>query len=384
MKIGILTQPLHSNYGGLIQNYALQQILIRLGHNPITLDQKEKNISKLRRVIGRMKGWFMYFIDSKHNKKPRYKLTVQEDKVIRKYSISFIEKYIRHSNLCAGSKDFRTESEKLGIEGYVVGSDQCWRPCYNMYLKDMFLDFCKDINVKKRITYAVSFGSDKWEYTETETNECAKLVKLFDSITVREESGVKLCKEYLGADAIHVVDPTLLLERKDYEALIKECGVGESKGQLFNYVLDPSPIISCFIDKVAEGTGYHTFQVLPKYNEDHRTKYDVKKRIKDCIYPSPLVWLRAFMDAKMTIVDSFHGTVFSIIFNKPFWVVGNKERGMSRFISLLSMFGLEDRLICEEDIDKIDYKKPVNWNRVNAVLAEKRKESLLILQKSLE
>ena len=56
MKIGILTQPLHSNYGGLIQNYALQQILIRLGHNPITLDQKEKNISKLRRVIGRMKG----------------------------------------------------------------------------------------------------------------------------------------------------------------------------------------------------------------------------------------------------------------------------------------------------------------------------------------
>ena len=326
----------------------------------------------------------MYFIDSKHNKKPRYNLTVQEDKVIRKYSISFIEKYIRHSNLCAGSKDFRTESEKLGIEGYVVGSDQCWRPCYNMYLKDMFLDFCKDINVKKRITYAVSFGSDKWEYTETETNECAKLVKLFDSITVREESGVKLCKEYLGADAIHVVDPTLLLERKDYEALIKECGVGESKGQLFNYVLDPSPIISCFIDKVAEGTDYHTFQVLPKYNEDHRTKYDVKKRIKDCIYPSPLVWLRAFMDAKMTIVDSFHGTVFSIIFNKPFWVVGNKERGMSRFISLLSMFGLEDRLICEEYIDKIDYKKPVNWKRVNAVLAEKRKESLLILQKSLE
>lgn len=384
MKIGILTQPLRSNYGGLIQNYALQQVLIRLGHEPITLDQGSKKYPKWRLFLANTKKWIFYFLDSNNTKKPRYVLTKEEDKVIRKKTIYFIEKYIKHSDQCRGSDEFKKEAERLGIEGFVVGSDQCWRPRYNIYLSDMFLGFCNGMNVKKRVAYAASFGSDYWEFSEFETKICAELAKRFDTITVREDSGVRLCKNYLGVNAIHVVDPTLLLTKEDYISLIKENDVPVSNGKLFNYVLDPSYAISHFINKVSVDTGLKTFQILPKCNEDHRTKKDVKQRIDDCIYPSPLSWLRAFMDAEIIIVDSFHGTVFSIIFNKPFWVIGNKERGMSRFSSLLSMFGLEDRLICEDDIDKIDYSKPIDWHCVNALLLKKREQSLEILKKSLE
>lgn len=383
MKIGILTQPLHTNYGGLLQNYALQQILIRLGHYPITLDQKCKSYPKWYIFLGRIKGWIVYLC-KRQNNKPRYTLNEEEDRIIRKHTIAFIDKYIRHSKKCAGSDDFKTVAKTLGIESYVVGSDQCWRPCYNMYLKDMFLDFCKDMDVKKRVAYAASFGSNMWEFTTAQTAVCSELAQYFDTITVREYSGVKFCKQYLGVNAVQVVDPTLLLTKEDYTALINENNLPKSEGNLFNYILDPTPAKSMFIQNLTDATDFKPFQVLPKYNEDHRTKSNVKLHIADCVYPSPIAWLRAFMDADMTIVDSFHGAVFSIIFNKPFWVLANKERGLARFVSLLSIFELEDRLLCPEDISIIDYCKPIDWDKVNMILNKKREESYIILKDSLE
>ena len=385
MRIGILTQPLQTNYGGLIQNYALQKALRNLGHNPITLDQKELKLPAWYRFLGGLKEYVLCVFSPKHFQKPKYTLSADEERIIRKNCNSFVEKYISHSRKCAGSKDFLEEAKRLGIEGFVVGSDQCWRPCYNMYIGDMFLSFCKDDKaIKKRVAYAASFGSDTWEFSEKETISCSHLVRMFDAITVREDSAVGLCKQYLKVDATHVVDPTLLLTKNDYISLIKENEEPISTGELFNYVLDPSTEMSFFISKVEKETGYKSFQVLPKCNADHLKKKDVKHHIEDCIYPSPIAWLRAFMDARMTIVDSFHGTVFSIIFNKPFWVLGNKERGLSRFVSLLSMFGLEDRLITANDFDKIDIKKGIDWSRVNSVLEAKRYESLNILKHNLE
>lgn len=384
MKIGILTQPLRANYGGLLQNYALQQTLLRLGHTPITLDQKMRELPRWHILLGRLKGWVVYIIDPQRNKKPQYYLSQEEDKKIRKYCIYFIEKYISHTEPCSGSLYFLNLSQVNNLEGFVVGSDQCWRPCYNMYIADMFLGFCKDLKVKKRIAYAVSFGSDNWEFSKDQTEVCLQLAKLFDLITVREDSGIGLCKDYLGVDAKHVLDPTMLLCREDYIALIKENHEPVSDGKLFNYILDPTDALTLFVRKISTETGYKSFQVLPKCNEDHRKRKDVKHRIEDCVYPSPITWLRAFMDAEMTIVDSFHGTVFSIIFNKPFWVIGNKKRGLSRFYSILHMFNLEDRMLSENQLNQINYMKPIDWDNVNRILKIKKLESLAILKNSLE
>lgn len=384
MKIGILTQPLRTNYGGLLQNFALQQVLIRLGHDPITIDQKSRQYPYWRVLLGQLKGWVLYYLNQNANNRPRYVLTAEEDTYIRKHSIAFIDKFINHTAKFSGAEEFRRVSEAIGIEGFVVGSDQCWRPCYNICLKDMFLDFAEDMNVKKRVSYAASFGTDDWEFNREQTIECARLVKLFDKVTVREMSGVDLCKKHLGVDATHVLDPTMLLSKEDYICLIEDEGIKKSEGNLFNYILDPTKEKSAFIQKVCESLELKAFQVLPKCNEDHRTKKDVKNRIDNCVYPSPIEWLRAFMDAQMTIVDSFHGTVFSIIFNKPFWVIGNEERGMSRFHSLLSLFGLEDRLITESQFNSLDFNKQINWDEVNYILSNKRKESINILKNSLK
>ena len=85
------------------------------------------------------------------------------------------------------------------------------------------------------------------------------------------------------------------------------------------------------------------------------------------------------MDAEMTIVDSFHGMVFSIIFNKPFWVIGNANRGMSRFTSLLKLFHLEDRLLDANHLKDVDINRPIDWASVNAILEQKRNECINLL-----
>ena len=134
---------------------------------------------------------------------------------------------------------------------------------------------------------------------------------------------------------------------------------------------------------MANSKGLKPFQVLPKYQTEIRTVEHVKNNIEDCVYPSVTAWLRAFMDAKLTIVDSFHGMVFSIIFNKPFWVIGNAGRGMSRFTSLLKIFHLEDRLLDADNLDNVDFTKPINWTLVNDILEEQRKECKELLLNKL-
>ena len=380
MKIGILTQPLQANYGGLLQNYALQQVLLRAGHEVETIDWTP-SYKSLRYRLYRIKWTILSFLFPKKYPKLRYQPKDEERKVIQQHTNHFISTYIHHTKTIMFKDGFRHQAKVGKYDAYVVGSDQCWRPCYNTFLKSMFLDFVKDKQVK-RIAYAASFGTDKWEFTPQQTRGCKALAQQFNLVTVREDSGVKLCKEHLGVDAVHVLDPTMLLTKEDYIQLIEQEKEPKSSGTLFNYILDPDEKKAAFIQHIAEANELRSFQVLPKCQAETRTKKDVKTRIEDCVFPGVTAWLRSFMDAEMTVVDSFHGMVFSILFNKPFWVIGNAERGMSRFTSLLKTFHLGDRLLDADKLDNIDISKPIDWAVVNGILEEKRSESkdLLLAQ----
>lgn len=376
MKIGILTQPLHANYGGILQNYALQQVLKQMGHEVWTIDWG--NGSGLRETLYRMKVRVLHTLLPYKFPPLRYKPNDKERAIIQRNTNHFINTYINHTEVVHSYEGFGSQAEKGKYDVYVVGSDQCWRPCYNAFLSSMFLDFVHDKQVK-RIAYAASFGTDKWEFTPQQTAVCAPLAKKFDIVTVREDSGVKLCKQHLGVDAVHVLDPTILLTKEDYIQLIEKEKEPKYDGTLFNYILDPDTKKSAFIQKVAKSKGLKAFQVLPKCQTETRTKDDVKNRIEDCVFPGVTTWLRAFMDAEMTIVDSFHGMVFSIIFNKPFWAIGNVSRGMSRFTSLLRMFHLEDRLLETDHLDNVDFSKPIDWIMINGILEEKRRVCKILL-----
>lgn len=377
MKIGILTQPLKNNYGGILQNYALQNILLNFGHEVETIDWDIPN--NLRRILSETK---QYLVCKLNGKKNIYKPTKEELAIIRKNTNHFINSYIIKTQPQKSYKDFLNQSIKAKYEGYVVGSDQCWRPLYNYFLPAMFLNFVQGENVK-RVAYAASFGTEKWEYTPKMETICRHLIKKFNFVSVREDSGVQLCHKHLGIEACQVLDPTMLLDKEDYIYLIKKENEPKTTGNLFNYILDPTTEKINFINSIAERMGLSPFQVLPKYQEENRTKENIKNNIEDCIFPKVTTWLRAFMDAEMTIVDSFHGMVFSIIFNKPFWVIGNKERGLSRFTSLLKLFNLEERIINVNEHDSINYNKEIDWIKVNIILNELKCKSKELLFKSL-
>ena len=154
-------------------------------------------------------------------------------------------------------------------------------------------------------------------------------------------------------DALHVLDPTMLLVANDYIELFKKKQTPKSKGNLLNYVLDETDEIKNLVQNVASAKKMNPFAVNNSFENDD-TK-PLNQRIK----PSIESWLRGFYDAEFVITDSFHACAFSIIFKKQFVVVGNKERGMARFESLLSMFGLEDRLVTTDAdvlaLPQIDY-----------------------------
>ena len=230
------------------------------------------------------------------------------------------------------------------------------------------------------MAYAASFGVAEWEFNKEQTKECSKLVKLFDAVSVREDVGVGLCREHLGVEPELVIDPTLLLEKEDYIHLIETTETVGSTGDLFCYILDSNNRIESVVQDIERKCSLVSFQVNSAKNNLALIKGD---DIANYIIPSPIRWLRAFMDAKMVFTDSFHGCVFSIIFNKPFWVVGNKERGNARFDSLLKMFGLEGRMIALDELHSAELFTEIDWKRVNTIKKEWQEKSLRFIQSNL-
>lgn len=381
MKIGILTQTLHNNYGGLLQNYALQQVLIRAGHEPCTIDHSRTvKVCRLRKIYRKLKAYLKHWLYPHKYGKPAYVANEREEAIISQHTEYFINKYIRRTKTLNTHKEFLEIAKSGEFQAYIVGSDQCWRPRYNRsFLKEMFLSFAENQTSVKRIAYAASFGTDDWELAPEIMSECARLAQFFDLITVREDSGVKLCKDFLGIDAQLVLDPTLLLTKEDYMKIVEAEHEPNSPGNLFYYILDPSEEKSQFIDGVANKLGLTPFTVMPGIPSGYRTKRDIKNDIGRCTYPPVTNWLRAFMDSEVTIVDSFHGMVFSIIFNKPFWVIGNKRRGMSRFTSFLRLFDLSDRLVEIGQINEIDWNMPIDWNCINRIRVKLANKSFALL-----
>ena len=350
-----------------------------MGHEVETIDHGSKSVWGIHKYLSVIKANMLHFLFPSRYKKPTYLPNASEISIIRQHTDYFINKYISRTKVLHTSKEFEDIANSNNYDAYVVGSDQCWRPRYNgSFLSEMFLRFAENQSNIKRIAYAASFGTDEWEFSPEMTKICSNLAKKFDIITAREVSGVELCRNYLGVDATHVLDPTMLLDKEDYIKLIKNEKEPQSAGNLFYYILDPSEEKKAFIDDVATKKGLKSFTVMPKYQAENRTKEDIKKRIKDCIFPPVTSWLRAFMDAEMVIVDSFHGAVFSIIFNKPFWVIANAERGNARFDSLLGLFGLEDRIISSKIA--IEWNKLIDWNRVNSIRDREKINSIICFE----
>ena len=378
MRIGILTLPLHTNYGGILQAYALQTVLERMGHEVCLIEKSpylrlpawKAPLVYGKRVLKNMIGCpCPIFYEQQVNRKIRY-----ENPIIRQNTDKFINKYIKRRIF----NDFSEIKEK-DFDAIVVGSDQVWRPRYfcgltHSRIENAYLQFSKGWDIK-RVAYSASFGTDDWEYNPDQTKICRKLVKCFDAISVREKSACNLCRSNFDIEVELVLDPTMLLSANEYIRIFEKSSVTRSPGTLLSYVLDESPEIIGLIEDFAKSNGLKSFRVNSKVE-------DVTASLVDRIQPPVEQWLRGFYDAEFVITDSFHACVFSIIFNKPFIAIGNQGRGLSRFSSLLEEYGLCDRLLVnpKQTLKNIDN---INWQRINSLLEEKIKFAFTFLNENL-
>ena len=327
MKIALLNLPYDNNYGGNLQRYALMKILQDMGHDVTHINLRfhwqlpwyKMPYVYVKRIIKKL------FIDHhaciflEKNLNERYEQ-------LCKVTDSFYERYIKHTDAIF---DLKQLSELNGFDAFIVGSDQVWRKSIaNKYLKSMFLDFIPKRQKILRIAYGVSLGTDKNELSERETLHLATLYKLFNAVSVREESALPLFDSYgwVSPKASAVLDPTLLLDKADYIELINELGL-----KAFNISLKDGSSVS--IEQ----------------------------------------WLRSFNDAEYVITDSYHGLLFSIIFRKPFYLFRNQNRGNARFDSVLDTFGFS------ADADNSEF----DWNQLSNQLDDKRNQSLAFLSKVL-
>lgn len=379
MKIGILTLPLHTNYGGILQAYALQTVLTRMGHE-VEIFNKNKPHSRHRNIEMPF-VFFVRFVKKYLFRKKTdvfaEKKALQERIAISSNIIPFIDKHMKVVNVDRLSKTFAKDYDAI-----IVGSDQIWRKNYFIYwwpnFEDAFLRFTKDLNIK-RIAYAPSFGVDDWRLNSIETIKVSALLKSFDAISVRECSGVELCRRYLNVEVQHVLDPTMLLDFNNY-LLDIDCSkyIKSNSNTIMSYVLDENENSIRLIESVSSFMGLRINKTNVQCENNH---IPVEERVQ----PALEGWLSGFVGAEYVITDSFHACVFSILSHTPFIVVGNNKRGNSRFNSLLSWFNLQSRLCDVRDINHCIHilNSPIDWDAIELKLIELRNNSIEFLNRAL-
>ena len=264
--------------------------------------------------------------------------------------------------------------------GFIVGSDQLWniglsRPYKQMY----YLGFADD-SVKK-ISYGTSFGKD-YKGTDEERKISSANLRRFDGVSVRDRLSLDICKNTFGVEnAVEVCDPTFLCDREDYDKLSDMAHIEENEKYILAYILDPDAEIGERLEQLSVDRDIKVIVMLdepPKNwesNKEHlgltgRGNVEVKKDVDLC------EWIWYYQNAESVFTDSFHGTIFSIIFKKPFITLMNVKRGAERFLSLLEPIGLSCRLFETPDcIGKYDLLESCDYDTVYEKLDKIRKDS---------
>ena len=377
MRVAVITLPLHTNYGGLLQAYALRTAVGSLGHDVTVLDLKEKmpapkGIRAPFKYAGRA---FRRLLKGSDGPEVfREKRYARELPVLSANVSPFVRKNINPRMI--GSY---TEIKEGEYDAFVVGSDQVWRPRYFDPIEDAYLAFTAGWDVR-RIAYAASFGTDELEYEYMQLEACSKLLEKFEGVSVREDSAVRLCEEWLDCDrALHVLDPVMLLDAAEYQKIASGAKNRLAKGKVVTYILDRSEEKRHVIDFVRKVSGMdvHDCSVYPYVND---------RPVEERAVPALEDWLAAFADAEFVVTDSFHGCVLAILMHKRFIAVGNSRRGMARLKSLLDMFGLDMRLVhgIDPEDDGDYFLSEPDWGTIDGILEEKRMASMAFLKDSLD
>lgn len=346
-KVGIVTITGGANYGNRLQNYAMQTVLKKLGYNPYTIrkaDEKQTIGNILKKCV-------------KHC--THYKYTTL-DKRIEEFE-KFNKKYINFSKKYIVSDDYNVNLCNE-FDGFVCGSDQIWNPNYKMNTGSHFLSFAKN---KKKIAVAASFGVDK--ITQEDEGRFSVWINELDAISVRENSGKEICKNITDKKVQVLIDPTLTLSSEEWNQIAEKPKNITNDKYIFCYLLGKYD--AAFTDRIKEYADEQNKKVV--FLEDIWRKSGIASDREFIYGPSEFVWL--IKNSDLVITDSFHATVFSIIFNKRFLVVPREKENndmSSRFVSLFDMFDIKNHIYNSEE--DFDFAGELNHEKIDVVLKEEK------------
>ena len=386
-KIGIITTFKANNYGAELQAFALQNKLKRLGYDSYLIDYlfyknrqhkpcKESRPLRKFTLSKSLKNKFLYrivlpLIDL-------YGDYFNNDLRIRKKNfLSFHEK---NSNLTQTFYSYKElYNTNFDFDVYCVGSDQVWNPNTATSIEPYFLTFAP--HKAKKISYASSFGVSKIQEPELR-NRYKQLLNNIKILSSREMQRVQLIKEITGRDAINVLDPTLLLNKKEWEEFAICDNAYKNGKYIVLYNIHESDAILSLAYKIHKETGYPILKIckrailLPKY-----------KNVINIKTAGPAEFIGLIKNAGFVITNSFHGTVFSILFEKKFFsIMPEKANNNSRVEDFLRLLKLEDRLFYDSSIpiNSIEYNTPINYESVKQSINYYKDKSIEYLITAIE
>lgn len=350
-KIGLLTfHYSRYNFGAVLQTYSTYKSIERLGHIPHIVNY----VPKVKTIKGKIWTIAMKFLGHGF------------DEFRKKYLPNILHKT-------------QTQNELISLnnilDGFVVGSDQIWR-----YVDDheklckYYLDFVDDDKLK--ISYAASFGVDFWPTNKIKiTNHIKKLLKRFDSISVREQSGQKICKDIFEVGSLQVLDPTLLLSKKDFNDIANPKRLSKSK-YIAYMLLDDTKEQETYLKKICKSNNLSFIRILGKKIHNKRMMY---------AFNSVGDWLSYVRDSELVITDSFHCLIFALIFQKNFAIVTNDRNGNTRLLNLLSLLKQENRIYNNlSNVPSAIISDKPDYSKIDIILNIERKKSLDFLKNSLQ
>ena len=266
-------------------------------------------------------------------------------------------------------------SEKL--DAVVVGSDQVWR--WGMMGYNYFLDFVNDKTTRK-YAYAASFGLSHWTDNGLSTAQVARLLADFSAISVRERSGVTLCKRIFGVEATQVIDPTLLYDADFYEERLLKGYPRKSGMQVVSCILGEENLEQC--KDISQWAGEHGLSYIDLYHTSCTFPALTQSEVR-CLHLSVQEWLDHIRCAEYVVTNSFHCTVFAILFRKKFVVFDNHSGGTDRIRTLLDSLQLGNRFLPSMSGLSLLRKKldaGIDYPSVEERLRVCRKDSLAFLK----
>ena len=364
-----------------MQAYALQFLCKEAGYDPYVITRR-----RTRNKILQFAVWTKWKLITVISHISKYCLT----SFLRSYPLiatqSFKDRYIPNYNqIFFSEKSISKWAKNTQVDQFVCGSDQIWNPDSWPSTEFAFAQF-GSFQKPYLYSFAPSLGHAQNKFSSSQIRQISNYLSRFQFVSCRENSGVEILSKMTTNNVYHALDPTFLIDKSHYARLCADSTFSPKYKYIFIYLLDISRIQCEMLSKLA-----HKFRLTPvtfypsKYKSIFSRDVQILRKygIKVINTPSPENWLKAIKSADFVVTDSFHGTVFSLIFNTPFVSYINSKRGAARFLDLQQMFDIKhlfvDQFDARFDISKLS--ESIDWNKINSLMRTYSDSSLSYLKK---